>query len=203
MMVVFFDQIIQDYKVLLVKRSEDVAIKPNYWQLIPAGGFEIFETDKTTASYIIKSNFNVEHALYRELLEEAFNGEDYECKKSSDGKQLIENHPDIIQLTDWLNKGEAHLHFLGNVLDLVSLRSELSFLLVVDNPSFSEKIFKHNHESQDLQTIQVNELPEMLEDELLYPSSAGLLHLAMKSELFKERNLLQTTPKVEREEVGV
>jgi hypothetical protein len=29
----------------MFQRSKDVAIKPNYWQLIPAGGFEIFETE--------------------------------------------------------------------------------------------------------------------------------------------------------------
>ena len=41
--------------------------------------------------------------------------------------------------------------------------------------------------------VRVNDLPHMLAEELLYPSSAGLLKLAMKSQLFKERGLLQDT----------
>ena len=45
LLVAYYDEDLDDYKVLKFQRSKDVAIKPNYWQLIPAGGFEIFETE--------------------------------------------------------------------------------------------------------------------------------------------------------------
>lgn len=191
MLVVYYDDDSDNYKVLVFQRSKDVAIKPNYWQLIPAGGFEIFEKEETTNSYIIKQNFNIELVLFRELIEEAFDGEDFQYNKHGDIKEVINNHKDVVQIKEWLKNGEAELEFIGNVVDLVSLRSELSFVLVVDNPEFGKKNFKINHEGKDLQTILINELPHMLTEELLYPSSAGLLKLAMRSQSFKNRGLLQ------------
>lgn len=191
MLVVYFDEYLEDYRVLVFKRSKDVAIKPNYWQLIPAGGFEIFEQQETTNPYIIRQNFDVGLALFRELVEEVFNGKDFQNTKTGEVNEFINKHKDVVQIKEWLKTGEAALEFVGNVVDLVSLRPELSFLLVIDNPEFGKKNFKINHEGKDLQTIKVNDLPHMLEGELLYPSSAGLLKLAMKSKLFKERGLLQ------------
>lgn len=190
MLVVFKDKN-NTYRALMIKRSKNVAIKPNYWQLIPAGGFEIFEREDTTSKLVIKQNFNIELALFRELIEEAFNGADFEDNESGNEFEVINKHKDVIYIKELLKKKDAHLEFIGNVVDLVSLRPELSFLLVVDNPEFADMNFKKNHEGKDLQVIKVNEIPDLLEDGLLYPSSAGLLKLAMKSQLFAERGLLQ------------
>lgn len=193
MLVVFKDKDNKDYRTLLIKHSKDVAIKPNYWQLIPAGGFEIFEKEETTTKFVIEQNFDVEIALFRELIEEALNGKDFEENEAGDEFEIINKHKDVIYIKELIEKGNAHLEFIGNVVDLISLRPELSFLLVIDTPEFADKIFKPNHEGTDLQVIRVNQIPRMLEDEkeLLYPSSAGLLKLAMKSNLFKERGLLE------------
>ncbi|WP_442596609.1 hypothetical protein [Neobacillus sp. D3-1R] len=192
MMVVGFHEKYNQYCTLIFKRSKEVAIKPNYWHIIPAGGFEIFEKEGTVNKYIIKQNFDVELALFRELIEEVFNGKDYEANETGEVNEIIHRHPDIVDLEAMLQNGEAKLEFLGNVTDLLSLRPELSFLLVVDNPAFFKKNFKINFEGIDLQVVPVNDLQNLLEDELLYPSSAGLLALAKESELMKERNLLQS-----------
>lgn len=191
MMIVGYHEKDDTYCTLLFKRSEKVAIKPNYWHIVPAGGYEIFEKEGTVHKYIIKQNFDVELALFRELIEEVFNGKDYEANEEGEVNEIIHRHPDIVDLESLLRTGDATLEFLGNVTDLVSLRQELSFLLVVDNPQFFKKNFKHNFEGIDLQMVPVNELQDFLEDELLYPSSAGLLALAKESELMKKRNLLQ------------
>ncbi|PLS15743.1 hypothetical protein CVD28_20795 [Bacillus sp. M6-12] len=191
MMIVCFDPKIQDYRTLIFKRSEDVAIKPNYWQIIPAGGYEIFEKEQTTNKYIIEQNFSIELALFRELIEEVFNGKDFEANEHGDVNEIIHKHPDIVELENLLINGDAQLEFLGNVTDIVSLRPELSFVLVIDNPEFIRKNFKINFEGTDFQMVKVNDLPKMLDGELLYPSSAGLIALAKESHLFRERNLLQ------------
>lgn len=191
MMVVYYNGDTEDYHTLIIQRSEDVAIKPNYWQLIPAGGFEIFEKEETTNPHIIEENFNIELALFRELIEEAFDGQDFQHNHSGEVNDIINKHKDVIQIKEWLKNGKATLEFLGNVIDLVSLRSELSFLLVIDDAEFGKNRFKINHEGKDYQTPKVNKLPHLLEEDLFYPSSAGLLKLAMQSKLFKERELLQ------------
>ncbi|GEN54534.1 hypothetical protein [Halobacillus faecis] len=192
MLVVYYDDFIKDYKALTFHRSDKVAIKPNYWQFIPAGGFEIFEKSSTTNPYIIEQNFDVELALFRELIEEAFDGRDFEYNRSGEEvNNLVRNHKDIVQIKKWIKSNKAHLEFMGIVTDMVSLRPELSFLLVIDTPEFQEIKLKINDEGQDYQAVKVNDLPAMLSGELLYPSSAGLLKLAMQSQLFKERELLQ------------
>ena len=191
MLVAFYDKDIQDYRVLMFKRSKDVAIKPNYWQIIPAGGFEIFETDQTVNAYLIKQHFDVELALFRELIEEAFDGQDFQENQHGDGKKIINTHDDVVKLRQWLKDGDASLEFIGNVVDLVSLRPELSFLLVIDNQEFARRKFKNNHEGKEIQSVPINDLPKMLDGELLYPSSAGLLKLAIKSKTFRDKGLLQ------------
>ncbi|MBU9723518.1 MULTISPECIES: hypothetical protein [Bacillaceae] len=191
-MIIFcWDEKKQTYRVPIIKRSEEVAIKPNYWHIVPAGGFEIFEKEETTNKGIIEDNFDVELTLYRELLEEVFNGRDYESNDEGEVNDIIHKHPVIEELDSYLKNQEAHLEFLGNVTDMMSLRQELSFLLVIDNSYFIKKNFKVNFEGVDFQLVKANKLIQMLEDELLYPSSAGLLALAKESKLIKERELLQ------------
>ena len=165
------------------------ATKPNYYHIVPAGGYEIFEKEETTKKYIIKKNFDIELTLFRELIEEIFNGKDYEENENGEAKEIIYKHPDIIDIENMLNNKTAHLQFLGNVTDLMSLRQELSFLLMVDDLNFMKKNFKFNFEATDLHIVPLEELTECLTDELLYPSSAGLLELVKTSKLLKERNL--------------
>jgi hypothetical protein len=113
---------------------------------------------------------------------------DYEENEQGEAKEIIYKHPDIIDLQRMLTEGTAHMQFLGSVTDLTTLRSELSFLLMVDDTDFMKKDHKINFEGNDLQIIPVKDLKEFL-DELLYPSSVGLLELVKNSKLLHERGL--------------
>lgn len=187
MMVVSYDDIYDDYRLIVFKRSEDVAIKPGYWQIVPAGGFEIFEKEGMDNPHVIEQNFDIQLALFREFLEELFNGRDFEDNEvGHDRDYIIYNHPVIVKLEALLKEGQAHLQFLGNVTDLTTLRSELSFLLVIDDAEFFKRKFQRNFEGVVSQRVRVNELEEMFTDDLLYPSSAGLMKLARKSPLFQK-----------------
>ena len=190
MMVACYDETIQDYRVMIFKRSDKVAIKPNYWHIVPAGGFEIFEKDDTPIDYIIEDNFDVQLALFRELLEELFNGRDFEDNEiGDDPNNAIYSHPVIIELDKLLKSKRAHLDFLGNVTDLTTLRAELSFLLVIEDPKFIRIGLKHNFEGSIFKMIEIKGLEKMLKNQLLYPSSAGLLELVMHSPLMSEKVL--------------
>jgi hypothetical protein len=177
------------YCTLIFKRSNKVALKPNYYHIVPAGGYEIFEQEDTTHGYIIRQNFDIELALFRELIEEIFNGKDFEGNTTGETNDIIYKHPDVIDIINMLEKKTAYLQFLGNVTDLMTLRQELSFLLLVDDPEFLEKNFKPNFEGKDLQIVPLEDLHEFLNGELLYPSSSGLLDLMKNSNLIKERGL--------------
>ena len=187
MMVICFDDILDDYRMVIFKRSEEVAIKPNYWHIVPAGGFEIFEKEDMQNTHIIEENFDVQLALFRELLEELFNGRDFEDNEvGNDRNYIIYQNPVIIELDKLIREKKAHLDFLGNVTDLTTLRAELSFILVVDDPNFIKNKFQKNFEGAVSQRVRVNDLEKMLKNDLLYPSSAGLIKLAMESPLFQK-----------------
>lgn len=187
MMVVCYDDKTDDYRVIIFKRSEEVAIKPNYWHIVPAGGFEIFEKEDMNNPHIIEENFNIQLALYRELLEELFNGKDFEDNEvGNDRNYTIYQHPVIIELEKLLKEKKAQLDFLGNVTDLTTLRAELSFILVVDDPHFIKNKLQKNFEGILSQRVRVNDLDKMLRNDLLYPSSAGLIELAKDSTLFQK-----------------
>lgn len=189
MIIVAYSKKRNKYCTLIFKRSDKVALKPNYYHIVPAGGYEIFEQEDTTHSYIIRENFDIELALFRELIEEIFNGKDFEGNDTGEINDIIYKHPDVVDIINMLEKKTAYLQFLGNVTDLMTLRQELSFLLLVDDPDFLEKNFKPNFEGKDLQIVPIEDLHKFLSDELLYPSSSGLLDLMRNSPLIKERGM--------------
>jgi hypothetical protein len=60
---------------------------------------------------------------------------------------------------------------------------------MVDDTDFMKKDYRINFEGNNLQIISVKDLKEFLEDDLLYPSRAGLLELVKNSKLLHERGL--------------
>lgn len=172
------------YKVLVIKRSEDVAAKPGYFQFIPSGGFEIFQNYDD--EFILRNNFSVKLALFRELVEEAYGEEDYVHNEKGVPEENILIHPKVGSLIEMIEKKEAFFEFLGSTVDLVTLRHELSFILRIDNINFSKSDFKPNHESKNIQLYPITELSKRLNKEKLNQGSAGLLYLASKNHLFKE-----------------
>jgi hypothetical protein len=187
MMIVFWDEKFKCFRVPIIKRSDKVTLKPNYWQIVPAGGFEIFEKEGISNEQIIEENFDIKLALYRELLEELYNGRDFEDnEKGIDGNSAIYQNPIIQNLKKLIKDGAAKIEFLGNTTDLTTLRPELSFLLVVTDKDFARNAFIQNFEGDLIKTIKLDGLEKMFKNDLLYPSSAGLLKLALDSKALKE-----------------
>ncbi len=63
------------------KRSEnykEVVTKLGHYQILPAGGFELCEDEKSTNIDVIKENCSLTKALFREYLEEIFNYRDFQ-----------------------------------------------------------------------------------------------------------------------------
>ncbi|NHN29625.1 hypothetical protein [Paenibacillus agricola] len=186
--VVFRNHEDNQYKVLVIKRSVKVASKPGYYQFIPSGGFEIFENSDDDE--ILRNNFSVRKVLFRELIEEAFGEEEYEHNEKGVPVENILNHKSIKSLIKMINKeGDekgVFFEFLGTVVDLVGLRNELSFILRIDDTSFSENTFKPNHESKDVQIIGLDRLSKFIKSDKLNQGSAGLFHLVSDHYLYKE-----------------
>ncbi len=185
--VVFFDKMDHQYKVLMMKRSEDVANRPGFYQFIPSGGFEIFENVENDR--VIKNNYSLIYALFREFVEEIFGDQTYLHNKDGIPVENILKDKRIRPIVDGLirNDRKTFIEYLGTVTCLVELRMEHSFLIRIDDESFSMNQFKPDHEGIDIQLVPLKEIEEWIEDKTkLNPGSAGLLYLALQHKLIKE-----------------
>ena len=150
--VVFMDYNTKEFKTLLMKRSTDpsrVSSKLGYYQLLPAGGFELYEKELIHSVEMIKENYSLRKAIFREYLEEVFNDEDFKGINSSTNSQTTDkilNHEKVIKILDLIEKKKAGFELLGVGVDLVSLRHEISFVLKIDDVSFSREDFCPNDE---------------------------------------------------------
>lgn len=183
MMIVFKDYRDDKYKTFLIQRSEEVSSKPNYWQIVPSGGFEIFEKSNQRSDFVLKDNFKVELALYRELAEEILNYDEFTHNENGNVKENIYEQNDIKEIRKYINDGQASLDFIGVVTDLINFRSELCFLLIIDSPDFIKRRFAVNHEGKDIHMVPIydNEngnVEDLIKEQLFLPVSASLYQLA-------------------------
>ena len=186
MLILIKDFEINEYKVLMVKRSANVAARPDMWQFIPSGGFEIYAHSDENSLSILKEHFSVSYALLREYVEELFDLKEFEYKTNGEGIFQIKNDPHIIQLENILKERKGNLYFLGSTVDLTSLRNELSFVLVVNDREYSRSIFRHNFESSNIHRYLIKEVEEIFAQEKykINPSSAALWYLFKNSNIY-------------------
>ena len=175
MLVIYKDNKTNRYRVVTIKRSDNVAVRPGFYQFIPSGGFEISGGN-------IREKYNVLDALYKEYLEELILGN----KGFLEYEGSVKNEKNIREIEEMINKGTAKLEFLGSVVDLCGLRNELSFALIIDDPKYSEKHlkFEENDESKKTYCFYVDEIKNKIDLNKLNPTSAGLW------KLFIDKNII-------------
>ena len=179
-----------EWKVIIIKRSEDVAIKPGYFQFIPSGGFEAFAQQGLNDSWVLKNEFNLEKAIYRELAEEVYGKE--ECQHNENGydsDSIIFDQQIIALVRQAIAKQTASFDCVGIVIDLVTLRAEMSFLIIIDEPQFSSQARLGSIESSLISSIRISEIQSRIADSPLNPSSAGLFKLVIDSNLLHKLNI--------------
>ena len=176
------------YKTFLIKRSEDpskISAKLGYYQFPPAGGFELFENEQIRSLETIKEHYSLESALYREYLEEIFNIKDFQEAPSdnSDPIKRIFYHQEVKEIQKMMNKGTARLELLGITIDVVTMRHTVSFALIIDDESYSQKNFCLNEEFEKKNRIKINlsEVDSKLKTHKVTQDSALLF------KLFKDR----------------
>lgn len=149
--IVFKDSETKKYFTFLIKRSEDpdkVSAKLGYYQFPPAGGFELFENERVNSVDTIYDHFSLELALYREYLEEVFNYKEFKNPPTGNMEpiEMITKHKEVLSLKEMIREGSARLELLGVTVEIVSMRHNISFALIIDDPSYSNKLFEMNEE---------------------------------------------------------
>ena len=189
--VLAYDEIENDYDIALATRSLNVACYPGYLSIVPSGGFELYELEDKQNSIVIKQNFKVIAALYREYIEELFGDTEFDQATGNDDMKRLYRNQHVKDLKEGINKGKFLLEFLGVVIDLLSLRPTLSFVLRIDDPEFlfSNEI-KKNDENVDIRFVSLCNLEDVVKESFeknqspLMAESAGVYSLLKKNHLY-------------------
>jgi hypothetical protein len=148
MLVVFRDR--GEYQAIISRRTSQHATGPNALHLMPAFIFQPMTEPMQTYEWSLK------HHVYREWLEELFG--------MPEGDSAMDSHPALLNLKEMEADGGAEMCLTGIIMNLLTLRPEISLVLVIHDETWW----------QDLQSgakgYQLN-TPEMEENLLLVPIS--------------------------------
>lgn len=119
------------YQLLVRRRAQKgVPIRAGLLHVIPSFMFQ------PTTTIGIESEYNVEHNILREFLEELYGRP--EQRIDGDPKTLYRNKP-VKEMRLLLTAGKAQLYFTGIGINLLNLRPEICTLLVVSDPEWYRK----------------------------------------------------------------
>ena len=120
------------YKALLARRSAATAIDSGMYHVLPAMIFE-----PTTADFADRREWSLKHQIMREVLEELFNCPE---RRQPARWNYFYDHPALLYLLDMLDTGRAQLCATGIVFNLLTLRPEVSALLLIHDPEWYRRI---------------------------------------------------------------
>lgn len=185
-----YDEIEGTYDIAVATRTHNVTCYPGYLSIVPSGGFELYELETKQNDWIIKKNFSMIAALYREYIEEIFGDEDFSKPTGNDDLKRLYRNEHIKALRKGIGK-TYFFEFLGVEMDLISLRPTFSFVLRIDDPDFLySNDIKKNEENVDIRFISLSVFEEIAlncsEHDPLMPESAGVYELLKNNHLFKE-----------------
>ena len=141
---VFSDQGI--YKAILARRSDKTTFDSGLFHVLPAMMFQ-----STTADFAHPQEWSIKHQVLREVLEDLFNMPEQTAPERRD---FFYQHPALLYLQDLMDAGKARLYLTGIIFNLLTLRPEVSTLLLIHDPAWYERI-----------TAKDSDIPFMTADE--------------------------------------
>lgn len=178
-----------EYDIASAVRAENVATFPGYYSFIPSGGFELYELEDRQDATVIKENFHVLGALYREYIEELFGDEEFGKATGNDDLNRLYRNEKIRALRKGIRDGLYHFAFLGVSFDIVTLRQSLTFVLRIDDEDFFyDNEIKKNSEHVSVKFHSLKTLDEYIRSSEIpvLPETAATYALLMKSPIFRE-----------------
>ncbi len=115
--------------VLWGTRSHDVASWPGCSHVAPA-----FMWDATRRS--IETESDLQHVVFREILEEVFGKEDERDRPLVEDPQAVKQDERIVRLEQLLDEGHAEMRVTGVLIDLLTRRPEICIALAIDDRDF-------------------------------------------------------------------
>ncbi|MDE2774609.1 MAG: hypothetical protein OXI77_01595 [Chloroflexota bacterium] len=122
----------REYRAILARRSQATAFDSNMFHVLPAMMF-----GPTTARFSNRREWSVKHQILREVLEELFGMPE---ETSPHRWDFFYDHPALQYLLSLLERGEAQLCATGIILNLLTLRPEISALLLIHDPAWYARV---------------------------------------------------------------
>lgn len=120
------------YKAMLAVRSNNTAFDSNMYHVLPAMMFQ-----PSSPNFDNAAEWSIRLQVMREVLEELFNMPENRAPERWD---FFYEHPAYVYLQDLMAQGKAHLYLSGLTLNLVTLRPEITTLLLIQEPEWFERI---------------------------------------------------------------
>jgi len=120
------------YRAILARRSDATAFDSNMFHVLPAMMFQ-----PTTADFADPREWSVKHQILREVLEELFGLPEVIHPGRWD---FFYDHPALQYLLRLLESGKALLYTTGIILNLLTLRPEISTLLLIHDPAWYARV---------------------------------------------------------------
>jgi hypothetical protein len=181
-----------EYEMAVMTRSENVAARPGFFQIAPAGGFELFDLEATVEdpderTRIISKNFDVRMAVMREYIEELFDGADFDEAKGDDDWNRLKEDVHFQEVCHLIETGKASFEFLGVAVDLLSLRPELSFMLLIDDPDYAKQHLFRNCEAKRIERMPLEDVADLMAHSAkVVTGSQGLFYLLGQNKKYQE-----------------
>lgn len=121
-----------EYKAILARRSEKTAYDSGMYHVLPAMMF-----GPTTADFADPREWSARHQVLREVLEELFNMPELHQPARWD---FFFDHPALRYLQALFERGAAQLYATGIILNLLTLRPEISTLLLIHDPAWYRRV---------------------------------------------------------------
>ena len=122
----------ETYRAILARRSDATAFDSNMFHVLPAMMFQ-----PTTADFADPREWSVKHQILREVLEELFGLPEVIHPGRWD---FFYDHPALQYLLRLLESGKALLYATGIIVNLLTLRPEISTLLLIHDPAWYARV---------------------------------------------------------------
>lgn len=176
--VIDYNERTDEYGIATATRSLNVATFPGYFGFVPSGGFELYELEDNQNEVVLRENYYVIGALFREYIEELFGDCGFGKATGDDDLNRLYKNSKVRSLEKGIRAGTYKFEFLGIDFDLITLRQTLAFVLRIDDEDFYyENEIKKNEENiyvkfQPLKTFEEyvinNNIPVMEETASTY-----------------------------------
>lgn len=121
------------YKTILARRSNKTAFDSGMYHVLPAMMFQPTTPDFSHPEH----EWSIKHQVLREVLEEMFNMPE---ELDATDWDFFYQHPAMVYLQELMNTGRAQLYVTGIILNLLTLRPEVSTLLLIREPDWYARI---------------------------------------------------------------